>query len=150
MIDDPTHVILSKKSITGSDELPGNYMSVVDNQNQVIDEWISGEQPHEIIRKLIAGETYHLIENKPANGYAYGKKVTFTVSRDGSLDQVVMKNDATRVRIRKVDSSGQILKGATLQILGSAKKRSCSRLYVNRRANRYHRKISGRKDLLSS
>lgn len=121
MIDDPTHVILSKKSITGSDELPGNYMRVVDNQNQVIDEWISGEQPHEIIRKLIAGETYHLIENKPADGYAYGKKITFTVSRDGSVDQVVMRNDATRVRIRKVDSSGQILKEATLQILDQQK-----------------------------
>jgi len=121
MIDDQTHVILSKKAITGSEELPGNYMSVVDNQNKVIDEWISGEQPHEIIRKLIAGETYHLIENKPADGYAYGKEVTFTVSRDGSVDQVVMRNDVTRVRIRKVDSSCQILKGATLQILDQQK-----------------------------
>ena len=121
MIDDPTHAILSKKAITGSEELPGNYMSVVDNENKVIDEWISGEQPHEIIRKLIAGETYHLIENKPADGYAYGKEVTFTVSSDGSVDQVVMRNDVTRVRIRKVDSSGQILKGATLQILDQQK-----------------------------
>ena len=121
MIDDPTHVILSKKAITGSEELPGNYMSVVDNENKVIDEWISGEQPHEIIRKLIAGETYHLIENKPADGYAFGKEVTFTVSSDGSVDQVVMRNDVTRVRIRKVDSSGQILKGATLQILDQQK-----------------------------
>ncbi len=121
MIDDPTHAILSKKAITGSEELPGNYMSVVDNKNKVIDEWISGEQPHEIIRKLIAGETYHLIENKPADGYAYGKEVTFTVSSDGSVDQVVMRNDVTRVRIRKVDSSGQILKGATLQILDQQK-----------------------------
>ncbi|MFW6677634.1 SpaA isopeptide-forming pilin-related protein [Lacrimispora sp. AGF001] len=121
MIDNPTHVILSKKAITGHEELPGNYMSVVDNQNKVIDEWISGEQPHEIIRKLIAGETYHLIENKPVDGYAYGKEVTFTVSRDGSVDQVVMRNEATRVRIRKVDSSGQNLKGATLQILDQQK-----------------------------
>ena len=121
MIDEPTHVILSKNAITGSEELPGNYMSVIDNENKVIDEWVSCEQPHEIIRKLIADETYHLIENKPAAGYAYGEKVTFTVSRDGSVDQVVMRNVATRVRIRKVDSSGKILKGATLQILDQQK-----------------------------
>ncbi len=121
MIDDPTHVILSKKAITGSEELPGNHMSVIDNEGKVIDEWISGEQPHEIIRKLIAGKTYHLIEDKPAAGYAYGEKVTFTVSKDGSVDQVVMRNDETRIRIRKVDSSDQILKGATLQILDQQK-----------------------------
>lgn len=121
MIDDPTHVILSKRIITGSEELPGNRLSVIDNKGKQIEQWISGEQPHEIIGKLIAGETYHFIEEKPADGYAYAEDITFTVSKTGSIDQVVMSNDTTRVCIRKVDSSGRILKGATLQILDQQK-----------------------------
>jgi uncharacterized surface anchored protein len=121
MIDDTTHVILSKKAITGSEELPGNRLSVIDNEGNQVEEWMSREQPHEIIGKLIAGETYRFIEEKPADGYAYSKDITFTVSKTGSVDQVVMRNDATRIRIRKVDSSGYILKGATLQILDQQK-----------------------------
>lgn len=121
MIDDPTHVILSKKTITGSEELPGNRLSVIDNKGKQIEQWMSGEQPHEIIGKLIAGETYHFIEEKPVDGYAYAEDIAFTVSKTGSIDQVVMSNDTTRVCIRKVDSSGRILKGATLQILDQQK-----------------------------
>ncbi len=117
MIDDPTHVILSKKAITGSEELPGNRLSVIDHEGNQVEEWMSGEQPHEIIGKLIAGETYHFIEEKPVDGYAYAEDITFTVSKDGRVDQLVMRNDATRIRIRKMDSSGHILRGATLQIL---------------------------------
>lgn len=121
MIDDPTHVILSKKTITGSEELPGNRLSVIDNKGKQIEQWMSGEQPHEIIGKLIAGETYRFIEEKPVDGYAYAEDIAFTVSKTGSIDQVVMSNDTTRVCIRKVDSSGRILKGVTLQILDQQK-----------------------------
>ncbi|MDW2798787.1 SpaA isopeptide-forming pilin-related protein [Clostridium boliviensis] len=121
MIDDPTHVILSKKAITGSEELPGNRLSVIDHEGNLLEEWMSGEQPHEIIGKLIAGETYHLIEEKPVDGYAYAEDITFTVSKDGRVDQLEMRNDETRIRIRKMDSSGHILSGATLQILDQQK-----------------------------
>lgn len=121
MIDDPTHVILSKKAITGSEELPGNRLSVIDHEGNRVEEWMSGEQPHEIIGKLIAGETYRFIEEKPVDGYTYAEDITFIVSKDGSVDQIEMRNDETRVRIRKVDSSGHILRGATLQILDQQK-----------------------------
>ncbi|MDW2798763.1 SpaA isopeptide-forming pilin-related protein [Clostridium boliviensis] len=121
MFDDPTHVILSKKAITGIEELSGNHMSVVDNAGNVIDEWISGELPHEIIRKLIAGETYHFIENKPADGYAYGDNVSFTVRKAGGIDLVEMRNDKTKIEIKKINTSGEILKGASLQILDQQK-----------------------------
>ncbi|WP_349673852.1 SpaA isopeptide-forming pilin-related protein [Lacrimispora sp.] len=121
MIDEPTHVILSKKTITGSEELPGNHLSVIDYEGSQIDEWMSGEQPHEIIGKLIAGETYRFIEKKPADGYACAEDITFTVSKTGGVDQVEIKNNKTKIRIRKVNSSGQILKGATLQILDQQK-----------------------------
>lgn len=122
MVDDPTHVILSKKAITGDEELPGNHMSITDKDGKVIEDWISGEQPYEVIGKLIAGEIYYFHELIPKQGYAYGADVAFTVSKDGSVDMVEMKNDVTKIRIHKVSSSGGLLKGAALQILDATKK----------------------------
>lgn len=121
MIDEPTHVILSKKAITGNEEFPGNYMSIKDKDGNVMDEWVSKEQPHELIAKLKAGERYWLYEIHPADGYAYAESVPFTVSKNGTVDIVEMKNEATVVRLKKVDSSGQLLKGAVLQILDQQK-----------------------------
>lgn len=117
MIDNPTHVILSKKAMTGNDELPGNYMSVKDKHGNVVEEWISEEQPHELIAKLKAEEEYWFHEICPADGYAYSNDVSFTVSRDGRMNKIEMRNDTTKVRIHKVDSDGRLVKGAVLRIL---------------------------------
>ena len=117
MIDKPTQVILSKKAITGSNELPGNHMSVRNMDGVVIEEWISGNEPHKITAKLAAGETYLLCEERPQAGYAYAAAVEFKVSLDGKIDNVEMKNDMTKVRIIKINSLGNHLKGAILQVL---------------------------------
>jgi hypothetical protein len=121
MIDEPTHVILSKKAITGNEELQGNYMSIKDQEGNVVEEWISKEQPHELIAKLKAGERYWLHEIRPADGYAYAESVPFTVSKNGTVDIVEMKNKATMVRLKKVDTSGHLLQGAVLQVLDQQK-----------------------------
>ncbi|WP_349944904.1 SpaA isopeptide-forming pilin-related protein [Lacrimispora sp. BS-2] len=121
MIDNPTHVILSKKAITGNEELPGNHMSIKDKEGNILEEWVSGEQPHELIAKLKAGERYWLHEILPADGYAYAKEVPFTVSQNGTIDMIEMKNEVTAVRLKKVDPYGQFLKGAILQVLDQQK-----------------------------
>ncbi|MCQ4727494.1 SpaA isopeptide-forming pilin-related protein, partial [Anaerotignum faecicola] len=121
MADRPTHVVLSKKALTGSQELPGNHMAVRDEGGKVLERWISGEKPHEITAKLTAGKTYYLCEETPESGYAYAEEVPFTVSEDGSVDLVEMRNDVTRVRIHKQDQSGNAIKGAILQILEAKK-----------------------------
>ena len=121
MIDEPTHVILSKKAVSGNEELPGNHMGVKDKKGNMIEDWISGEQPHELIAKLKAGECYWFYEILPADGYSYGKDVPFTVNHDGTVDMVEMKNEVTEIRLKKVDPSGQLLKGAVLQVLDQQK-----------------------------
>ena len=117
MVDKPTQVIVSKKAITGDNELPGNYMSIRNMAGAVIEEWISAEDPHIITAKLVAGETYLLCEERPLEGYAYASAVEFTVSLDGTIDRIEMKNEMTKVRIIKMNSSGNHLKGAVLQVL---------------------------------
>lgn len=121
MIDNPTRLILSKKAITGSEELPGNHMSIKDKDGTIVEEWISGEQPHELIAKLKAGERYWLHEIHPVDGYSYAEDVPFTVSKNGAADMVEMKNEVTAIRLNKVDSSGALLKGAILQVLDHQK-----------------------------
>lgn len=122
MIDDPTHVIFPKMAATGNEQLPGNHLSVIDEFGNVVDSWISGEQPHEVIAKLIAGNKYWFRENQPLKGYSYAKDVPFTVSRNGSVDIVEMRNNETNIRINKVGASGELLKGAILQILDESRK----------------------------
>lgn len=118
MEDKPTNVSLSKREITGSEEIPGCEMILVDETGQVIERWTSTEEPHWIVGKLKAGETYRLIEERPAPGYAYSQEVTFTVSLDGTVDQVEMRDDVTKVEIVKVSkSTGKPLAGAEFELL---------------------------------
>lgn len=104
MFDKPTHVVVSKKSITGEDELPGNLMGIKDSEGREIISWISGEEPFEIVATLLAEGTYTLYEIRPKDGYAYAEEITFTVSRDGSIDQVTMVNTPTQIFIQKIDA----------------------------------------------
>lgn len=117
MIDVPTHVILSKKSMTGQDELPGNRMSIKDKAGKLIEEWVSSDQPHQIYAKLKSGETYYFCEERPRAGYAYSDSVPFSVSKSGNIDMVEIRNTTTKVRIHKVDSGGKPVKDAILRVL---------------------------------
>lgn len=112
-----TKVQISKKKITGDEELPGATLRIVDKNGNVIEEWVSTDEPHFIEAKLIAGETYTLKEIIAPDGYVLAEEIRFTVSTDGSVDEVVMQNDTTKVEIHKVSSyNGTYIIGATLQI----------------------------------
>ena len=118
MLDKTTKVQISKKAITGEDELPGAVMQVLDKDNNIIDQWTSGSEPHMIEGVLIAGQTYVLHEVSAPNGYTLAKDVTFTVSETGEIDYVQMIDDTTKVSISKTDITGEKnVSGATLQII---------------------------------
>ena len=115
MEDKPTHVVVSKKKITGKEELPGCHL-VIKDKNGNVDEWTSSTTPHEIVAKLIAGETYTLIEIRPEDGYSVAENIEFTVSKDGSIDMVEMFDDVTHVEFGKVNPNGTLLSGGRIQI----------------------------------
>ena len=120
MTDDTTKVRISKQSITGSDELSGAKLQVIGTDGEVIEEWISGETPHLIEGRLTAGKTYTLRETASPNGYVIANEIEFTVNDDGSVDEVVMKDDTTKVRISKQSITGSDeLSGAKLQVIGT-------------------------------
>lgn len=118
MLDKTTKVQISKKAITGEDELPGAVMQVLDKDNNIIDQWTSGNEPHMIEGVLIAGQTYVLHEVSAPAGYTLAKDVEFTVSETGEIDYVQMIDDITKVSISKTDITGEKnVSGATLQII---------------------------------
>lgn len=118
MEDKPTHVTISKIDITNSEELPGAELVLTDSNGNEVERWISGTKPHEIIAKLIAGETYTLSEYKAPDGYGYSENITFTVSNDGSIDKVIMKDKPTEEVFSKMDITGEKeLPGARMQVI---------------------------------
>lgn len=115
--DKPTHVILSKTMLTGEKELPGASLILQDEGGAVIEQWISGERPHELIGVLEPGKTYTLTEQLPPDGCAYAPSITFTVSGDGAVDMIRMEDRPTQAELIKIDSTtGEGLSGALLQI----------------------------------
>lgn len=92
MEDKPTTVEIRKTDMTTGKELPGASLSLRDREGNVVDQWISGDEPHRISKTLIAGETYILSEEAAPEGYLTAEEAAFTVSLDGTIDKVVMKD----------------------------------------------------------
>ena len=114
MEDDYTKVDLSKRAITGSDELPGATLELLKG-DEVIDEWVSGDKPYRI-NMLPVGE-YILRETIPADGYVTANDITFTVENTGEVQTVIMKDELTKVDISKTDIvTGAEIEGAELSI----------------------------------
>ena len=118
MVDDTTKVHITKTDITGDKELPGARLQVIDENGNVVDEWTSTTEAHIIEGVLIAGKEYTLHEEISPDGYVVANDITFTVSEDGSVDLVTMKDDTTKVHISKTDITGdKELEGARLQVI---------------------------------
>ena len=111
-----TKVQISKQDITTGKEIPGAKLTITKEDGTIIETWISEEKPHYIEGKLIAGETYTLTEVIVPEGYVTAEKITFTVEDTGKVQNVVMKDDITKVGILKIDENGDTVKGATLQL----------------------------------
>lgn len=112
-----TKVQISKTTITGDTELEGAKLEVRDLSGNALDSWTSGKEAHMITAKLTAGQTYVLHETAAPNGYVVSNDIEFTVNADGSITQVVMKDDTTKVEISKKAENGLPLSGAKMQLL---------------------------------
>ncbi len=115
--DGRRRMTVSKQDITGGEEIPGAKLQLLDEEGEVIEEWISGGQPHPVEAVLTPGQNYTLREMLAPDGYAYAPEIRFTVSEDGIAEQVVMTDGPTRVSVTKTDITGEKeLPGAKLQI----------------------------------
>lgn len=89
--NDYTKVQISKRDITNEAEVPGAKLSILDSDGNVVESWISGEEPHRIDR-LESGD-YTLVEEMTPNRYDKATEVPFTVLPSGELQTVVMYDE---------------------------------------------------------
>jgi uncharacterized surface anchored protein len=95
MVDDTTKVRISKRDITTGEELPGATLQIIDEDGNVVEEWVSTDEAHFIEGKLIAGKEYTLRETIAPDGYEIANEIKFTVNADGSVTEVVMYDELT-------------------------------------------------------
>ena len=99
-------VHISKVDATDGKELEGASLEIVNDQNEVVDSWVSNGYEH--IVKLEIGKTYTLIETIAPDGYETASKITFTVNGDHEVKQVVKMLDERKI-VETGDSSSLII-----------------------------------------
>lgn len=98
----PTEMEFSKVGESGTEELEGAKLQVIDKETgSVIDEWISGKEPH-TIHYLVEGKEYVMKEVTAPYGYEIAEEITFTA---GDGQKVAMKDNMIRsyIKVNKVD-----------------------------------------------
>ena len=111
----------SKVGETGSEELEGAKLQVIDKETgSIIDEWISGKEPH-YIHYLVEGKEYVMKEISAPYGYEIAEEITFTA---GDGQKVTMKDKMIRsyIKVNKVDAEDHkdILKVAEFTLYSDA------------------------------
>jgi len=109
---------ISKRAAGGSEELAGASLKVTDANGTVIDEWVSGSEPH-VINMPEDGD-YTLTETTAPDGFQVAESITFTVE-GGKVEggMVIMYDvpDARKIMVSKKDlATSEELPGASLKI----------------------------------
>ena len=74
--NDGTSFYVSKRQLTGDDELPGATLTISDKDGSVVRQWVSGDKPAEI-RGLAFDTVYTLSEQSAPDGYAIAESIRF-------------------------------------------------------------------------
>lgn len=92
-------VLISKKDFTTGEELPGAKLELRNEKGELIEAWVSTNEPH-VIEGLEPGK-YTLTEVLAPEGYELSKEtITFTVNEDGTVDgDVIMYNKPETVEV---------------------------------------------------
>ena len=87
-----TIVEFAKQDITGEEVLVGAKLTILDENGEIIDTWISKEENHKI-EGLVVGKNYILREEQAPEGYTLAEDIKFTVCVDKEKQVVVMKDE---------------------------------------------------------
>lgn len=89
--NEPTVVTVNKVDVN-YEPVSGAHLSLVDENNTVIQEWISDGSPL-VLKGLHVDKIYRIIEEKAPSGYLLSKEVEFVVKETTSVQDVFMINE---------------------------------------------------------
>ena len=115
----PFKVSVSKQDITDHKELEGAHLQVTDEKGNIVDEWVSGKEPH-MIQNLFCDHTYTLTETIAPKNYKVAQSINFKVEESGKIQKVVMYDELMPVKVKTGDNTNTaILFGLSgLSLLG--------------------------------
>ena len=114
-----TEIDVSKVDSTGANEIAGANLTITDENGNVVDTWVSTTEIHKI-EGIKAGKTYTLTEDMSPLGYNIANSIEFTVQNNKEIQKVSMTDNT--VKVNKVDNNGNLLQGATLQVVSAKTK----------------------------
>lgn len=104
----PFKVTVSKQDITDHKELEGAHLQVTDEKGNIVDEWISGKEPH-MIQNLFCNHTYTLTETIAPKNYKVAQSINFTVEESGKIQKVIMYDELMPVKVKTGDNTNTAL-----------------------------------------
>lgn len=105
-------VEMSKQDI-GGNEIEGAELKVYDKDGEIVDEWVSGKEPHRI-KNLKEGENYILHEEYAPDGYTISTDIEFSVGLEKETQKIKMIDKV--VEMSKIDIAGKEIEGATIVV----------------------------------
>ena len=119
----PFKVSVSKQDITDHKELEGAHLQVIDEKGNIVDEWVSGKEPH-MIQNLFCNHTYTLTETIAPKNYKVAQSINFKVEESGKIQKVVMYDELLPVKVKTGDNTNIavycIIGGLSLILIGFA------------------------------
>lgn len=110
------HTYVSKTDIATGEELPGATLQVLDSKGNIVEEWTSTNEPHDIV--ALHDETqglkdgkYTLREITAPYGYDVAEDVEFEVKSDTILNKVEMKNKPITIGTTATDTETETHQG---------------------------------------
>ena len=104
----PFKVSVSKQDITDHKELEGAHLQVIDEKGNIVDEWVSGKEPH-MIQNLFCNHTYTLTETIAPKNYKVAQSINFTVEESGKIQKVIMYDELMPVKVKTGDNTNTAL-----------------------------------------
>lgn len=112
-------VDISKRDKETGEPLPGAMLRLLDQEHQMIREWVSGQVP-EVFKGLTPGR-YTLEELSAPDGYAVAKSMVIEVAATEERQEFTLDNEKIVTEFQKTDGiSGGSVTGAVLQLIKNA------------------------------
>ena len=98
-------VLISKTDLVTGEELPGAELTVTDEEGNVVDKWISSNEPHHVTG-LEEGKKYTLTETTCPYGFEQAESITFEVTTDKNTQLIEMQDMPIlkTIKVIKADS----------------------------------------------